>query len=149
MIDKIDHIGIAVRSIEASLPLYRDILGLGDIGIEEVPEQGVRVAMIRLGEVKIELLEALGPGSPIAKFIERRGEGIHHIALSTGDIRSAIDRLKAAGLVLVNETPTPRAMEYEVAFIHPSSTGRVLIELCQPCRGRASRAADPGRAAKP
>ncbi len=149
MIDKIDHIGIAVRSIEASLPLYRDILGLGDIGIEEVPEQGVRVAMIRLGEVKIELLEALGPGSPIAKFIEKRGEGIHHIALSTGDIRSAIARLKAAGLLLVNDTPTPRATEYEVAFIHPSSTGRVLIELCQPCRERAPRAADPGRAAKP
>jgi methylmalonyl-CoA epimerase len=134
MIRKIDHIGIAVRSIEASLPLYRDILRLRDIRIEEVPEQKVRVAMIRVGETRIELLEALGDDSPIATFIEKRGEGIHHIALSTGDIRSALAALKAAGLLLVNETPTPRAGEYEVAFIHPSSAGRVLIELCQPLK---------------
>lgn len=132
MIGKIDHIGIAVKSIEASLPLYRDILGLRDVRIAEVPEQGVRVAMIRVGGVKIELLEALGPGSPIAGFIGKRGEGLHHIALSTGDIRADLARLKAAGLALINETPTPRAGEYEVAFIHPSSAGRVLIELCQP-----------------
>ncbi|HOE27070.1 MAG: methylmalonyl-CoA epimerase [Candidatus Aureabacteria bacterium] len=132
MIESVDHIGIAVRSIEASLPLYRDILHLREIEIAEVPEQKVRVAMIRVGGTKIELLEALGDNSPIARFIEKRGEGIHHIALSTNDIRAALAALKAAGLVLVNETPTPRAGEYEVAFIHPSSAGRVLIEICQP-----------------
>lgn len=132
MIKKIDHIGIAVKSIEASLPLYRDVLRLREIRVASVPEQKVRVAMIRLGEVKIELLEALVPDSPIAKFIERKGEGIHHIALLTDDIRGALAALKAAGLTLVNEEPTCRADEYEVAFLHPSSTGRVLLELCQP-----------------
>lgn len=132
MITKIDHIGVAVKSIEASLPLYRDVLGLKNIRIARVPEQKVRVAMVRIGETKIELLEALGPDSPIAKFIEKRGEGLHHIALSTGDIRGALASLKAAGLQLINETPTPRAGEYEVAFIHPSAAGRVLLELCQP-----------------
>lgn len=132
MIRKIDHIGIAVRSIEASLPLYRDILCLRDVRVEEVPEQKVRVAMIRVGETKIELLEALGDDSPIRRFIEKRGEGIHHIALSTDDIRGTLEALKKAGLTLVNDCPTPRAGEYEVAFVHPSSTGRVLLELCQP-----------------
>lgn len=134
MIRKIDHIGIAVKSIEASLPLYRDLLGLTDVRIEAVPEQKVRVAMVRVGEVRIELLEALGDGSPIAKFLEKRGEGMHHIALATDDIRGAIAALKAAGLSFVNETPGPRAGEYEVAFLHPSSTGRVLLELCQPLK---------------
>jgi methylmalonyl-CoA/ethylmalonyl-CoA epimerase len=132
MITKIDHIGIAVRKIEDSLPLYRDLLGLINIRIEKVPEQKVRVAMIRIGEVKIELVEALGPDSPIAKFIEKRGEGIHHIALSTDDIRRDIQRAKSSGIKLINETPTRRGDEYEIAFLHPSSTGKVLIELCQP-----------------
>jgi methylmalonyl-CoA/ethylmalonyl-CoA epimerase len=134
MITKIDHVGIAVKNIEAALPLYRDLLGLKNIRIARVPEQKVRVAMVRVGEVKIELLEALGPDSPIAKFIEKKGEGMHHIALATDDIRGAIASLKAAGLDLINETPTPRAGEYEVAFIHPLSTGRVLLELCQPLK---------------
>jgi methylmalonyl-CoA epimerase len=88
--------------------------------------------MVRIGETKIELLEALGADSPIAKFIETRGEGMHHIALSTDDLRGALRDLKKAGIRLINETPTPRAGEYEVAFIHPSSAGRVLLELCQP-----------------
>ncbi|MCX6338804.1 MAG: methylmalonyl-CoA epimerase [Candidatus Aureabacteria bacterium] len=132
MIVKIDHIGIAVRKIEDSLPLYRDLLGLKNIRIEKVPEQKVRVAMIRIGEVKIELVEALGPDSPISKFIEKRGEGIHHIALSTDDIRRDIQRATSSGIKLINETPTRRGDEYEIAFLHPSSTGKVLIELCQP-----------------
>jgi len=132
MITKIDHIGIAVRKIEDSLPLYRDLLGLKNIRIEKVPEQKVRVAMIRVGEVKIELLEALGADSPVAKFIEKRGEGIHHIALSTDNVREALKKLSADGVQLVNQQPTRRGNEYEVAFIHPSSTGKVLIELCQP-----------------
>jgi methylmalonyl-CoA epimerase len=132
MITKIDHIGIAVRKIEDSLPLYRDLLGLKNIRIEKVPEQKVRVAMIQVGEVKIELLEALGADSPVAKFIEKRGEGIHHIALSTDNVREALKKLSADGVQLVNQQPTRRGNEYEVAFIHPSSTGKVLIELCQP-----------------
>jgi methylmalonyl-CoA epimerase len=132
MISKIDHIGIAVKKIEASLPLYRDLLGLKNIRIEKVPEQKVRVAMIQVGEVKIELVEALGPDSPIAKFIEKRGEGIHHIAFSTDDIRDELQKAKSSGIQIVNETPTRRGDEYEVAFLHPSSTGKVLIEFCQP-----------------
>ncbi|MCX6354046.1 MAG: methylmalonyl-CoA epimerase [Candidatus Aureabacteria bacterium] len=131
MINIIDHVGIAVRKIEDSLPLYRDMLGLRNIRIESVPEQKVRVAMITVGEVKIELLEALGPDSPIAKFIEKKGEGIHHIALRTDDIRGELKRLSSAGIQLVNAQPTRRGTEYEVAFLHPSSTNRVLIELCQ------------------
>jgi methylmalonyl-CoA epimerase len=132
MISKIDHIGIAVRNIEDSLPLYRDLLGLENIRIEKVPEQKVRVAMIQVGEVKIELVEALGPESPIVKFIEKKGEGIHHIAFATDDIRGELERAKSAGIQLINETPTRRGDEYEVAFLHPSSTGKVLIEFCQP-----------------
>ncbi len=131
MISKIDHIGIAVRKIEDSLPLFRDLLGLKNIRIEKVPEQKVRVAMIRIGEIKIELVEALGPDSPITNFINKRGEGIHHIALSTDDIRGDLQRLASSGIRLINETPTRRGDEYEVAFLHPSSTGKVLIELCQ------------------
>lgn len=134
MIDKIDHIGIAVKSIEASLPLYRDVLGLKKVRVADVPEQKVRVAMVRVGEVKIELLEALGPDSPIQKFIEKRGEGIHHIALITDDIRGDLRKIRGAGIQLVNEQPTARGKEYEVAFLHPSSTGRVLLELCQPSK---------------
>lgn len=131
MITKIDHIGIAVTNIKEVLPLYRDILGLPYLGIEEVPEQKVRVAMVKAGEVKIELLEALTPDSPIAKFIESKGEGIHHIALNTNDIRSALKRLKESGIKLIHEHPCPRGEGYEIAFIHPHSTRRVLIELCQ------------------
>ena len=132
MITKIDHIGVAVKSIEQSLPFYLDNLKLGDAQIEEVPEQKVRVAMIRVGEVKIELLEALGSDSPIAKFIAKKGEGIHHIALSTDNIREELERLKSDDIELINEQPSRRANEYEIAFLHPHSTGRVLIELCQP-----------------
>jgi len=132
MISKIDHIGIAVKKIEDSLPLYQNLLGLKNVRIEKVPEQKVRVAMIPVGEVKIELVEALGPDSPIAKFIEKRGEGIHHIAFSTNDIRDDLQKAKSSGIRLVNETPTRRGEEYEVAFLHPSSTGKVLIEFCQP-----------------
>ncbi len=132
MITKIDHIGVAVKSIEQSLPFYLDNLKLGDAQIEEVPEQKVRVAMIQVGEVKIELLEALGPDSPIAKFIAKKGEGVHHIALSTDNIREELKRLKSDGVKLINEQPARRGNEYEIAFLHPHSTGRVLIELCQP-----------------
>jgi methylmalonyl-CoA/ethylmalonyl-CoA epimerase len=132
MITKIDHIGIAVKNIEEALPLYRDILGLKNIRIEEVPEQKVRIAMVKVGEVKIELLEALGPDSPIAKFIASKGEGVHHLALCTDNIRGALHRLKSSGLRLIHEKPCPRGTEYEIAFVHPHSTRRVLIELCQP-----------------
>jgi methylmalonyl-CoA/ethylmalonyl-CoA epimerase len=131
MIRGIDHIGIAVRSIEDALPLYRDVLGLRDVHIEDVPEQKVRVAIIRLGEVKIELLEALGPDSPVAQHIEKRGEGIHHIAFLSGNIRGALAKLKASGVRLIHEKPGRRGHEYEIAFLHPHSTGRVLIELCE------------------
>jgi methylmalonyl-CoA/ethylmalonyl-CoA epimerase len=134
MITKIDHIGIAVESIEAALPLYRDGLDLKDVRIEEVPEQKVRVAMIKVGGVKIELLEALGEQSPIAKFLQKKGEGIHHIALSTNTIRETLEKLKNRGIKLINEQPSRRGDDYEIAFLHPSSTGHVLIELCQPLR---------------
>lgn len=131
MIEKIDHIGIAVRRIEAAIPLYRDVLGLGKPEIHEVPEQKVRVAIFPVGEVKIELLDALTPDSPIASFLQKRGEGIHHVAFRVDDIRESLKRLKDAGIRPINKEPSSRGEEYWIAFLHPSSTGRVLIELAE------------------
>jgi len=120
-----------VRSIDEALPLYRDVFGLPHLGTEEVPEQKVRVAMLAIGEATIELLEALTPDSPIAKFLDAKGEGIHHLAFRTDDIRGALKTLKASGIRLIHERPSRRGDEYEIAFIHPHATRRVLIELCQ------------------
>lgn len=131
MITKINHIGIAVKNLDESLHLYRDLLGLPVIKIEEVPEMKVRLAMIRLGEVNIELLEATATDSPIAAFIGKRGEGVHHLALNTDNIRAELERLEASGVELINAAPIRRGDEYEIAFLHPRSTRRVLIELCQ------------------
>ena len=135
MIKKIDHIGIAVKSIEESLPLYRNLLGLREVVVEDLPERKVRVAEFSLAGVTIELIEALTPDSPIAAFIERKGEGIHHIALETDDIRAELARLKAEGVEPLSAAPSRREGRYEIAFLHPRSTGRVLFELCQPLKG--------------
>jgi methylmalonyl-CoA epimerase len=127
--DKVDHIGIAVRSLEDSLDLYTRILGLELVGVEEVAQEGVRIAMLRLGEVHIELLEPIDPGGTVARFVEKRGPGIHHIAFSCGDVEAAGEELKNHGLQLVY----PRAEEIRglrvVNFIHPRSSSGVLLEL--------------------
>jgi methylmalonyl-CoA epimerase len=128
---KIDHIGIATRSIDEAARLYRDALGL-DVGdTEEVADQLVRVAMLPVGESRIELLEATSEDSPIARFLEKRGPGIHHIALQVDDIRAALANLRKKGARLIDQEPRVGAGGCLVAFVHPSSTGGVLLELVQ------------------
>lgn len=131
MIKKIDHIGIAVRSLDESLPLYTETLGLELEGIETVEEQGVKVAFILVGETRLELLEALTPDSPIAKYIEKRGEGIHHVALGVSQIEDRIQELKESGIRMIDEKSRIGAHHAKVAFIHPKSTGSVLYELTE------------------
>ncbi|MGZ8846305.1 MAG: methylmalonyl-CoA epimerase [Pyrinomonadaceae bacterium] len=128
---KIDHIGVATEGIEAAATFYRDALGLAVEEIEEVAEQKVRVAMLPIGESRIELLEPTAEDSPISKFLAKRGPGIHHIAVQVDDIRAALDGLKQKGARLIDEHPRTGAGGCHVAFVHPSSAGGVLIELVQ------------------
>lgn len=130
-IDKLDHIGIAVESIEEGLKYYRDVLGMEYLSEEEVTEQNVRVAFLKLGESRIELLEPTSSVSPIAKFLEKRGVGIHHIAILVDDIEAALSNHRKAGARLIDETPRVGAHNMLIAFVHPKSTGGVLLELCQ------------------
>ena len=131
MLTKIDHIGIAVKSLDDSLPFYRDILRMPFAGIEEVAEQQVRVAMLQVGESKIELLEPTSADSPVAKFIEKNGPGIHHLAYEVNDIEAAIARLTAEGARMIDERPRNGAHGTRIAFVHPKSSNGVLTELCQ------------------
>ncbi len=128
---KIAHIGIAVTSIEAALPFYTDQLGLSQTGREVVESELVQIAFLSIGESRIELLEPLSPASPIAKFIEKKGEGIHHIALDVDDIEERLAHLKANGVALINETPKEGAHGAQIAFLHPKAAHGVLFELCQ------------------
>jgi len=128
---KVDHIGIATREIEEALLVWRDALGLSVDSTDEVAEQGVRVAMLPLGETHIELLEPLSDDSPVGKFLQKRGPGIHHIAISVQNIRTALSELKAKGARLIDETPRVGANGCLVAFIHPSATNGVLLELVE------------------
>ncbi|MFJ5621264.1 methylmalonyl-CoA epimerase [Peribacillus loiseleuriae] len=131
MIKKIDHIGIAVTSITEALPLYTNIFKLELEGIEIVENQGVKVAFVNAGNTKLELLEALSKDSPIARFIEKRGEGIHHIAFSVGNISSRIEDIKNVGLHMIDKTAIIGAHHAQIAFLHPKSGGGVLYELCE------------------
>lgn len=131
MMKKIDHIGIAVKSIKDSLPFYTEILHLTLEGIEDVDSEQVKVAFLRIGESKFELLEPLSLESPIAKFIEKRGEGIHHIALAVDSIQERIDEMKTKGIQMLQEKAKIGAGGAEIAFLHPKSTGKVLLELCE------------------
>ncbi len=129
--NKIEHIGIAVKNLEASNELFAKLLGTPHYKIEEVESEGVKTSFFMNGPNKIELLEATNPDSPIAKFIEKKGEGIHHIAFDVDDIVSEIERLKSEGFTVLNETPKKGADNKLVAFLHPKTTNGVLIELCQ------------------
>ena len=131
MIKQINHIGIAVSSLKNHIPFYRDILGLTALGTEEVPEQKVKVAMFQVGEVKIELLEPTSGESPVAKFIEKKGEGIHHIAYETDGIIKEIEGFQGKEIRMIDETPRDGAHGTKIAFIHPKSSGKVLTEICQ------------------
>ncbi len=130
MIDRVDHVGIAVTSIDEARLMY-EALGLEVEAIEDVPAEGVRVAIIPCGESSIELLEPTRDDSPIARFLERRGPGIHHLCLGTGDVAGADARLRAAGLTVLREQPTRGAGGCWVQFVHPKSAGGVLLELSQ------------------
>lgn len=130
MIRKINHIGIAVTSIDISIPLYQDVLGLEFLGTEEVAEQKVRVAMFKVGEVKIELLEPTSPDSPIAKHIEKKGEGIHHIAYESENVAASLKNLESKGVELIDKEARDGAHGMKIAFLHPKSTGKVLTEIC-------------------
>lgn len=128
---KIEHIGIAVNSLGSAHPFFSLLLGQQPYKVEEVESEGVRTSFFRAGESKIELLEATRPDSPIAKFIEKRGEGIHHIAYHVDDIHAEMQRMKQAGIRLLNETPKSGADNKLICFLHPKDTHGVLIELCQ------------------
>jgi methylmalonyl-CoA/ethylmalonyl-CoA epimerase len=131
MLTKINHIGIAVASIEDALPFYRDALGMTLTGTEEVASQKVKVAFLAIGESKIELLEPTSPDSPIAKFLEMKGPGVHHVAYSVPDIEGAIATLMASGTRMIDAEPRDGAHGARIAFIHPKSSGGVLTEICQ------------------
>lgn len=129
VIEKIDHLGIAVRSIDEALKVYRDVLGIPVKEIEEMPNQ--KLAMLPVGASAVELLEATSPDAAVAKFIESRGEGLHHMAFRVDDIDKALADAKAAGLRLIDETPRTGAGGSRIAFLHPKSACGVLIELVE------------------
>ena len=131
MLNKIEHLGIAVKSIEKSARIYEVLLGKPSYKTEIVESEGVSTMFFQIGESKIELLEATKPDSPIAKFIDKKGEGIHHIAYDVSDIDAELERLKGEGFELIHITPKNGADNKRIAFLHPKSTGGVLVELCQ------------------
>ncbi len=128
---KLDHIGLATRNIEDGLSIWRDALGLAVETTEEVPEQGVRVAMLPIGDTHVELLEPLSPESPVGKFLSKRGPGIHHLAVEVEDIKASLADLKKRGARLIDETPRVGARGCLVAFVHPATTNGILLELVQ------------------
>ena len=131
MTRKINHIGIAVQSIDAVIPFYRDQLGMEYLGKEEVAEQRVIVAMLGVGESKIELLEPTSPDSPVARFLEKSGQGVHHVAYEVVDLEAAIAKMLADGARMIDEKPRHGAHGTFIAFVHPKSSHGVLTELCQ------------------
>lgn len=131
MIRKIEHLGIAVQSIEQSLPLYEKLLGTACYKTEMVESEFVKTAFLHIGESKIELLEATNPESAIAKFLEKKGKGFHHIAFDVDDIENEIERLISEGFEMIHRSPKAGADNKLIAFLHPKSTDSLLVELCQ------------------
>jgi methylmalonyl-CoA/ethylmalonyl-CoA epimerase len=131
LIQKINHIGIAVISLDAHIPFYRDVLKLEYKGTQTVADQKVRLAVFRVGGVNIELLEPTAPDSPIAGFIEKRGEGVHHLAYQVDEIEAQIASLKEAGVQMIDEKPRNGAHGTRIAFLHPKSSAKILTELTQ------------------
>ncbi len=130
-ISHIEHIGIAVKDIEESIKHYEEVLGLKCYGIEEVKDQKVKTAFFKVGDTKIELLESTDPDGPIGKFLDKRGEGIHHIAFATKDLVNDLGELDNKGVQLIDKKPRKGAEGLNIAFLHPKSTGGVLTELCE------------------
>jgi methylmalonyl-CoA/ethylmalonyl-CoA epimerase len=133
--DRIDHVGVAVEEIDASLALYRDVYGLDVAHREIVSEQGVEAVLIDVGENHVELLAPLGPDTPVGKFLAKKGPGLHHVAYQVSDIDSTLAALKRAGTALIDERPRVGIRDSRVAFLHPRATGGVLTEIVQPALG--------------
>jgi methylmalonyl-CoA/ethylmalonyl-CoA epimerase len=127
----IEHIGIAVNSLDDAIPFYEQVLGLKCYAIEEVKDQKVKTAFFMLGQTKIELLESTDPEGPIGKFIEKKGEGIHHIAFAVNGIQECLANLEENGIQLIDKNPRKGAEGLDIAFLHPKSTGGILMELCE------------------
>ena len=136
----VNHIGIAVRSIDAQRPFYEGTLGALFEGTETVPDQKVRVGFFRVGDVRLELLEPTDPSSTVTAFLEKRGEGLHHVAFTVAGLEQRIAELKQAGVRMIDDAPRPGAHHMRIAFLHPRSTFGVLTELCEPAGDH-----DPGR----
>ena len=134
---KIEHIGIAVKDLDVSNTLFEKLLGVSHYKIEDVAAEGVKTSFFKVGESKIELLQATSPNSPIAKFIAKHGEGVHHLAFDVEDIEAEIERLKNEGFELIDDIPKQGADHKKIAFLHPKSSGGVLIELCQDIGNKA------------
>lgn len=129
--NKLEHIGIAVKNLEESNRLFSRLLGTDPYKIEIVEREGVKTSFFKVGDVKIELLEATHPDSPIARFIEKKGEGVHHLAFDVQPIEEKMENLKSQGFGLLAETPKPGADNKKIVFLHPKTTNSVLVELCQ------------------
>jgi len=130
-ISHIEHIGIAVKSLEESIPYYEEVLGIKCYAIEEVKDQRVKTAFFMVGQTKIELLESTDPEGPIGKFIEKRGEGIHHLAFAVKELENALQELESKEIRLIDKAPRKGAEGLDIAFLHPKSTYGVLTELCE------------------
>lgn len=135
MLTTIDHVGVAVEDIDAALALYRDTLGMSLVHRETVTEQGVDAALLDVGDGHVELLQPLGPQTPVGKYLARKGPGLHHVAYRVADIDATLSALAEAGLRLIDERPRVGIRNSRVAFIHPASTGGVLTEIVQPAEG--------------
>lgn len=142
MIEKIHHIGVAVHSLDQALRFYRDVLGLPVTASSEVPDQGVRAALLAIGESEIELLQPLSPESPVGKFLERKGEGLHHICFQTPDVDGELETLKSKDVPLVDQKPR-RGLAGMICFLHPKASRGVLVELATPIEEPAGHSASP------
>jgi len=135
MLGRIDHVAVAVEEMDAALELYRDALGLPLAHREIVEEQGVDAALLDVGDGHVELLAPLGPDTPVGRYLQRRGPGLHHVAYAVADIDAELDRLRGAGLRLIDETPRTGIRNSRVAFVHPAALGGVLTEIVEPAAG--------------
>jgi methylmalonyl-CoA epimerase len=135
MLSVIDHVGVAVEDIDAALPFYRDVLQMPLVHRETVEEQGVHAALLDVGDGHVELIAPIGPDTGVARFLERRGAGLHHVAYRVADVEATLSALVEAGVRLIDERPRTGIRGSRVAFLHPSSTGGVLTEIVQPSEG--------------
>jgi methylmalonyl-CoA/ethylmalonyl-CoA epimerase len=128
---KIEHIGIAVKSLDTAIPFFENVMGLKCYAVEEVVDQKVKTAFFKVGETKIELLESTDPEGPVGKFIEKKGEGVHHVAFAVDNVQEALNEASEKGVMLIDKQPRKGAEGLNIAFLHPKSTFGVLTELCE------------------